>query len=166
MLDIAVVFCVFAILYRVLGMPVLVIGAAISLVYLYWYAAPVRSPLTIDRFIAADKQLVECVERLQEASGDIPFEFQKISKMINDFVEIYIVCFNDRTTLSDQFSNLVTMRRALLNEIASLQVQGVDYDLTALSACTFKYVEAVKRKYALDYEYPIAANEYGSWDVY
>lgn len=130
---------------------------------MFWYSTPTHTPFNIERFIASDSDLVKCISDLKLASENVPFEFQKIEKNIFNFISTYIICFKSDPS---QFSNLTSLRKSILNEIAMLNLQQVEYNIQPFAKCTFKYVSAIVQKFNLEYKYPIPANEFGNWDVY
>lgn len=167
MFELIVLSIIFGITFHLFGKPVLLIAAMLSLIYIYWFSAPTRTPLSIEKFISSDKQLAKCISDFKVASENVPYEFNKIEKDIYNFIATYIICFNsDPKDLMDQFSNLTSLRRNILNDIAMLNLQQVEYDLDPMAKCTFKYISAIIQKFNIDYKYPIPANEFGNWDVY
>jgi hypothetical protein len=157
-----IVLCILVfIAFKMFGVIALIAAAFASIIYLYWFSAPSSTPIDVDKFIDADPEMKNAIAKLEKDTEAVPFDYKQLLKNINEFIQLYIYCFVDSDAVRDQFSNLVYQRRLVLNHIATLKL-----DTDPMANVTYKYIKALDLKYNLDFDYPLAANEQGRWDLF
>jgi len=153
------------------------LAAVAALLYLYFEskgkgsgkasdALATSNVLAVDRFIEADLQLTSATSILKSSTMYNPFEFYHIDKSIKKFIKTYIDCFtsSDTATVNALFSDLTMTRREILNRIVELDIE--EHIVHDFQQVLWKYINALILKYDLNYQYPIARNEYDALDVY
>lgn len=150
--------------YQVFGMNALILGACISVAYMYWFSSPVKTPIVIDTFIKSDDELIQALANLESETEHVPYDYTQIAGMVDSFIEIYLDCFCDQEVVKHAFSDLTSTRRDILNHVDRLNVNPEI--IGSFEAATWKYIHILIKKYDLDYEYPIPHNEPSGQDVY
>ena len=167
------IFFVFASLYST---KIMIVVACIAVVYMVWFASPERHVVSVNRFVAADTQLVQILANMKESMQKVPFDYEMIRDKSLLFLEEYMMCFADPYEATLNFERLVSARKNIVNDVLTLDVAGTEVPkatVDALSASLLKYVNALVLKYDFDSgagaagaNAPYAKNMYGATDVF
>lgn len=113
----------------------------------------------IDQFVN-DTRLLEAIKNIAANTDQHPFDFNEILKETIDFVNIYAECLRN----PDKFADLVRLRKSILNRIQNVDLE---LDATDMATATWKYIDAIVKTHSLQYDYPVAHNDFFSaQDVY
>ena len=172
---------IFTILYTLFGQRIILLAACLSIVYMIWSTtnastekasnakasnatnaanAANANAANVDHFLKADKQLVDALHQLQLESTAAPFDYIKIHDRLIEFLQVYLDSFVDQSIVHSNFQVLIDKRQDILTLIASLdQFSNVPISQEVVDAFeqgTWKYINALMKKYDIDDVYPVA----------
>lgn len=166
---------IFTILYTLFGQRIILLAACLSIVYMIWSTtfasnanastekaanAATEKASNVDHFLRADQQLVDALHQLQLESTAAPFDYIKIHDRLIEFLHVYLDSFVDQSIVHSNFQVLIDKRQDILTLIASLdQFSNVPISQEVVDAFeqgTWKYINALMKKYDIDDVYPVA----------
>ena len=161
MMYVFVYLFLFATLY---SKPLLLVIASVFIVYLVWFSKPKQTAATIKKFLDTDRELIQTLKNLKISLEKYPFDYEAIEQLVEEFLQEYMLCFDDVNVNRVNFNRVVDLRREILNHASLLSFQKPVPSPTfdSLSNNLWKYVSILIKKWDIEYSYPIPSNSYPS----
>jgi hypothetical protein len=161
MLYVFVYLFLFATLY---SKPLLLVIASLFIVYMVWFSRPNKTAASVKTFLDTDDELIQTLKNLKISLVKYPFDYEDIEELVHEFLQEYMLCFDDVNVNRVNFNRVVDLRREILNHASLLSFQkSVPLPtFSSLSANLWKYVSILIKKWDIEYSYPIPSNSYSS----